>query len=79
MYILTKAAISGLPLKAMEKGSSRYLTIAFLLVPRDLILQPERLVKKLYKKLGQSPGYEWKGTALSLEQKVYFAGQTKPC
>lgn len=30
-------------------GSSRYLTIAFLLVPKELSHLPKRVVKKLYK------------------------------
>jgi len=67
----------GFTFKSHGKGSSRHLTIAFLLVPKDLTPQPKRLVKKFYKKLGQSPGCELKGTDLSLDQKVYFAGRTK--
>ncbi|MEE8430337.1 MAG: hypothetical protein V3S16_03735 [Candidatus Desulfatibia sp.] len=39
----------GFTFKPRGKGSSRYLTIAFLLVPKELSHLPKRVVKKLYK------------------------------
>jgi len=42
----------GFTFKPRGKGSSRYLTIACLFVPKELSHLPKKLVRKLYSKLG---------------------------
>ncbi len=56
-------------------GSSRYLTISFLLIPGKLSHLPKRIVRKLYNKRKQPTDVELKGTHLTLSEKTYFAGQ----
>ena len=57
-------------------GSSRYLTIAFLLVPKDLSPVPKRIVKSLYRRKKRSPQNELKGGQLTVDEEVFFAGKT---
>lgn len=54
-------------------GSSRYLTIAFLLVPPDLSKYPKRIVKSLYRRKRWPTSKELKGSMLNLHDKAYFA------
>jgi hypothetical protein len=56
-------------------GSSRYLTITFLLVPPELSHLPKRTVKKLYSKRKKSAKSELKGSELKLAEKIYFANE----
>ncbi len=54
-------------------GSSRYLTIIALLVPKSLKHHPKRIVKKLYEHEKFNPSIEIKGSDLNQDQKLYFA------
>jgi len=54
-------------------GSSRYLTIAFLLVPPELSKYPKRIVRSLYNRRKHPPSKELKGSMLNLHDKVFFA------
>ena len=56
-------------------GSSRYLTIAFLLIPKNLSYLPKRIVKKLYKRKKQLTTVEIKGCDLTLNDKTFFASK----
>ena len=56
-------------------GSSRYLTIAFLLVPQELSHLPKRIIKRLYSKRKKSTKSELKGSNLKLAEKIYFANE----
>ena len=56
-------------------GSSRYLTIAFLLVPKELSPLPKRIVKSLYRRKKRPPGNELKGGQLTVGKEVFFAGK----
>jgi hypothetical protein len=56
-----------------EGGSSRYLTIAFLLCPSELTHLPKRVVKRLYEKRGQSPSQELKASQLKSDEREFFA------
>jgi len=58
-------------------GSSRFLTIAFVLVPNDLADEPRRIVKKLYSKRKRPPKKELKGSDLTPDEKLYVANRTK--
>jgi hypothetical protein len=57
-------------------GSSRYLTIAFLIIPKILSHHPKRIVRELYEKKGKSTEYEIKGYDLSKKDKIFVAKQT---
>lgn len=57
-------------------GSSRYLTITFLLIPKDLSKYSKRIVKKFFKKKGKSTEKEIKGKDLSDNDKLYIAERT---
>lgn len=57
-------------------GSSRYLTISFLLIPKKLSHLPKRIVRKLYNKKKHPPRVALKGADLTLPERVRFAGQT---
>ncbi len=50
-------------------GSSRYLTIATLIVPKDLSHLPKKIVKEIYLDRKQSTAYELKGKDLSVAEK----------
>jgi hypothetical protein len=54
-------------------GSSRYLTIAALIVPKNLSSIPKRIVKKAYHNKKQSPKIELKGKDLSRNERIKFA------
>ena len=56
-----------------QGGSSRYLTITFLLIPKTLSHLPKRIVRKLYLKRGKSTKRELKGAELSSTEKLFFA------
>lgn len=58
-------------------GSSRYLTIAMLMVPNGKQHIPKRIVKDLYRKTKTSPGEELKGCNLDLTSRSWFANATK--
>ncbi len=57
-------------------GSSRYLTIATLIIPKTLSHLPKRIVKKIYSKRKQSTSLEIKGNTLSDKEKDYFIKKT---
>jgi hypothetical protein len=57
-------------------GSSRFLTITFLLVPKNLSHLPKRIVKKTYSKRKRSSGKELKGTDLTIIEMKDFANRT---
>lgn len=50
-------------------GSSRYLTIAALIIPDNLRHLPKRIVKDIYEKRKRSPQKELKGNLLSSKDK----------
>lgn len=54
-------------------GSSRYLTITFLLVPENLSHHPRRIVRELYEKRKRSPKNEIKGNSLSKSARLFVA------
>jgi len=57
-------------------GSSRYLTITFLLIPKDLSKYSKRIVKNFFEKKGNSTKKEIKGKDLSDNDKLYIAERT---
>ncbi len=54
-------------------GSSRYLTITAVIVPKTLSHYPKRIVKEIYSKRNQSTAIEIKGKELSKNERVEFA------
>ncbi len=58
-------------------GSSRHLTIACLIVPKEKTHLPKRLVQKLYKKYGWNPKVEKKWSEMSLIERTDFAERAK--
>lgn len=56
-----------------QGGSSRYLTIAFVVCPAEKKKLLQRIVKKVYLRTKCDPKTELKGSALTLEDKCYFA------
>ncbi len=56
-------------------GSSRYLTITFLLIPNDLLHLPKRIVRKIYSKRKRSTSNELKGADLSESECIDFANK----
>ena len=56
-------------------SSSRYLAIAFLLVPKELSHLPKRVVKKLYKGRKHPTSKELKGPDLTSEDKMFLANR----
>lgn len=54
-------------------GSSRYITITALIVPKNLSNYPKRIVKKIYSRRKQSTATEIKGKDLSKDERVKFA------
>lgn len=54
-------------------GSSRYLTIAFVLIPENLKHLPKRIVRKIYARRRPSAKIELKGYQLPLSDKKVFA------
>lgn len=55
-----------------DGGSSRYLTISFLLTPSDSSKYPKRVVRDLYNKFKIPTKKEIKGTDLSNVQRTFF-------
>lgn len=58
-------------------GSSRYLTIAFAVCPSEKKHLLQRIVRKVYQKVGFNAKEELKGSSLSIEEKCYFAEQVR--
>lgn len=58
-------------------GSSRYLTIAALLIAKDCKKYPKRLIKSLYARTQSSPSDEIKWVALDSTQRRWLAEQFK--
>ncbi|MBW2014488.1 MAG: DUF3800 domain-containing protein [Deltaproteobacteria bacterium] len=56
-------------------GSSRHLTIAFLLVPKELSHLPKRIVKKLYQRKKQPTSKELKGPDLIPRDRLFLANK----
>lgn len=56
-------------------GSSRFLTMAFFIVPNNKKDLLKRLVRKIYKKYKFDPSEEAKGSHLTNEQREYIANQ----
>ncbi len=54
-------------------GSSKYLTIAFIIIPEDSNHLIKRFVKNIYKHYGFDPTKEIKANKLNPEQKLYIA------
>ena len=57
-------------------GSSRYLTIAFLLIPKDSTYLIKRIVRSIYKKRKQQSSKELKGSELTFQEKEYIVKNT---
>ncbi len=57
-------------------GSSRYMTIAFIICPSEKKHLLKRVVSKVYSRIKAIPGTEVKGSSLSLSDKEYVASQT---
>lgn len=57
-------------------GSSRYLTIAYMVCPSEKKHFPKRIVKELYKKTHTRTSIELKGSSLSLDHKKHIAKDT---
>lgn len=57
-------------------GSSRFLTIAFLVIPKEKSQKTKRIVKDLYKKRNQPANIELKGKDLAKGELRYFAKKT---
>ena len=55
-----------------QGGSSRYLTLAYLIIPQSKIQKPKRIVRKLYEKYKINPANEKKGADLGTGQREYF-------
>ena len=56
-------------------GSSKYLTISFLLVPSLKKKYSKRIVKKLYTKFRIDPNHEIKGADLDEEQRDFLTDE----
>jgi hypothetical protein len=54
-------------------GSSRFLTIAFLIIPKHISQKTKRIVKALYKRRKRSTKKEIKGYELEKHEKLWFA------
>jgi len=58
-------------------GSSRYLTIAVLVVPKDKRELPKRIIRKMYKRFNWNTKKEKKWSEMSIEERDYFAQRAK--
>jgi len=56
-------------------GSSRFLTIGIMTVPKDRAHVPKRLVKNLYRHTGCPAGQELKAAHLNAAQREWFANK----
>jgi len=54
-------------------GSSRFLSIAFLICPTPKLHLPKRCVKDLYERLGKPASQEIKATELASADRIFFA------
>lgn len=59
----------------LRGGSSRFLTMAFIVAPNSKKMFLKRIVRKTYKKYGFQPGHEVKGSDLNVSQKTYICRQ----
>jgi len=57
-------------------GSSRFLTIVALIIPKHLSHLPKRIVKKIYQKRKRPTSLEIKGKDLSRQERAWFVQQT---
>ena len=57
-------------------GSSRYLTIATLIIPKTISHLPKRIMRKMYKSRNQPTNIEIKGNSLSNKEKDNFIRMT---
>ena len=60
-----------------EGGSSRFLSIAFIIVPDDQIKYCNRLVRDIYTLFKIDPKQEFKGTSMNDDQKNITAGKIR--
>lgn len=58
-------------------GSSRHLTIACLIVPKEKKHLPKRIIQKLYKKHGWNPKVEKKWSDMNITERIDFAEKAK--
>lgn len=58
-------------------GSSRYLTIAFVVCPSEKKHLLQRIVSDVYKHTHTNPKQELKGSALSVADKCFFAEKVR--
>lgn len=58
-------------------GSSRYMTIAYVVCPNEKKHLLKRIVRKVYTQTGTDPKTELKGSALKLETKMFFAKKVR--
>jgi hypothetical protein len=56
-------------------GSSRYLTLTYLIIPAEKAHLPKRIIKDTFKKFGLSKAVELKGTKLPDDVKKFFLDQ----
>jgi len=56
-------------------GSSRHLTIAILLTPKELSHLPKRIIKKLYQRKKQPTSKELKGPELTSKDRLFRANK----
>jgi hypothetical protein len=54
-------------------GSSRYLTVAFLIVTSSCRQYPKRMIRKFRKRYGMRSDREIKGSELTDNQRIHFA------
>ncbi len=57
-------------------GSSRYLTIAFIICPTEKKHLPKRIVRKVYNKFSYPTNVELKGSSLDVTAKEFVASET---
>lgn len=60
-----------------KKGSSRYLTLAFLFVPASKRHLPKRIIKRMYQKFCWNPQIEKKASKLTPKEKLDFCQKAK--
>lgn len=58
-----------------QGGSSRYMTIAYVVCPKEKKHLLQRIVREIYNKTGTDPKIELKGSNLSVETKKVFASK----
>lgn len=56
-------------------GSSRYLTIAFLLIPKAIQHYPQRIIRDIYTHRKRSPKNELKGSGLNSATQLFFTSK----